>query len=127
MNVIPFSSFLNQYRSQKDMNIRYSVYSHSRIVPKDRALCNNRNLFPCFQASMDATEADSFPVSHHQTIPAWYLSLANSIQSDVKYRLWNLVANGLISTDSNEPGKVLCNGTFVPANGKMSKNVVTLR
>ena len=75
---------------------------------------------------MDATEADSFHVSHHQKIPAWYLSLAQSIKSGVKYRLWNLVANGLISTDSKEPGKVLCNGAFVPESGKMSKNVVTL-
>ena len=75
---------------------------------------------------MDATEADSFHVSHHQKFPAWYLSLANTIKPGVKYRLWNLVANGLISTDSKEPGKVLCDGGFVPENDKMSKNVVAL-
>ena len=103
-----------------------------RMVLKERALCNNRNLFPCFQGSgsctIDATEADCFPVCHIR-IPEYCLvspQTPHPIKPGVTYRLWNLVSNGLISTDPNDPRRVLCNGGFGPGNGNMSKNVVTL-
>ena len=95
------------------MNTVHSVYSHSRIVPKDRALCNSRNFLLCLQS----TGYCCFCVT---------TGTPNPIKKDATYQLWNLVSNGLISTDPNDPSKVLCNGGFAPATGAISKNVVTL-